>query len=72
MSDLEHHPRNGGPRAFGVGEFCRRYGVGRTTAYAEMRAGRLQRRKVGKRGLIAADDAEDWLAGLKDDKSEGR
>ncbi len=51
-------------RAFGVEEFCRRYGVGRTTAYAEMKAGRLPRRKVGKRSIIAEDDAEEWLRAL--------
>jgi hypothetical protein len=51
-------------RAFGIDEFCRRYGVGRTTAYAEMTAGRLRRRKVGKRSLVTEDDAEAWLASL--------
>lgn len=51
-------------RAFGVEEFCRRYGVGRTTAYAEMKAGRLSRRKVGKRSIITEDDAEAWLRAL--------
>ena len=54
----------GNRRAFGIDEFCRRYGVGRTTAYAEMTAGRLRRRKVGKRSIITEDDAEAWLASL--------
>jgi len=65
MSNTENHPNNtGNPRAFNVGEFCRRYGIGRTTAYAEIAAGRLRRRKVGKRSLIAEDDAEAWLNSL--------
>ena len=51
-------------RAFGIEEFCRRYGVGRTTAYAEMKAGRLRRRKVGRRSIIAEEDAEAWLNAL--------
>ena len=51
-------------RAFSIDEFCRRYGIGRTTAYAEISAGRLRRRKVGKRSLIAEDDAEAWLDSL--------
>jgi excisionase family DNA binding protein len=51
-------------RAFAVEEFCRRYSVGRTTAYAEIKAGRLRRRKVGKRSIIAQEDAEAWLHGL--------
>jgi hypothetical protein len=65
MGITEKKPDNiGNQRAFGIDEFCRRYGVGRTTAYAEMTAGRLQRRKVGKRSLITEDDAEAWLASL--------
>jgi hypothetical protein len=51
-------------RAFGIEEFCGRYSVGRTTAYAEMKAGRLRRRKVGKRSIIAQEDAEAWLRWL--------
>ena len=46
-------------RAFDVKIFCRRYSVGRTTAYGEMKAGRLRARKVGKRTIITEDDAED-------------
>ena len=65
MNNTEKHDDNtGNRRAFGIDEFCRRYGVGRTTAYAEMTAGRLRRRKVGKRSLITEDDAEAWLARL--------
>jgi excisionase family DNA binding protein len=65
MSTNEKQADNTGKRrAFGIDEFCRRYGVGRTTAYAEMAAGRLRRRKVGKRSLVAEDDAEAWLASL--------
>jgi excisionase family DNA binding protein len=51
-------------RALSISEFCRRYGIGRTTAYAEIVAGRLRAIKVGQRTLITADDAEAWLAAL--------
>ena len=51
-------------RAFSVDEFCSRYGVGRTTAYAEIKANRLQVVKAGKRTLIPADSAEAWLENL--------
>lgn len=61
MSDPESTPIALPLRAFGIAEFCRRYGIGRTTAYAEIAAGRLRRRKVGKRSLITEDDAEAWL-----------
>ena len=47
-----------------IAEFCQRYGLGRTTAYEEIKTGRLRGRKVRKRTLIAEDDAEDWLRQL--------
>jgi hypothetical protein len=64
VSDSQNQASEKILRAFGIGEFCRRYSVGRTTAYAEMKAGRLRRRKVGKRSIIAQEDAEAWLQGL--------
>ena len=44
-------------RVFSINEFCSRYGVGRTTAYEEIKAGRLQVVKAGKRTLVPADAA---------------
>lgn len=61
MSGSKSSPIVGPSRAFSIDEFCRRYGIGRTTAYAEIAAGRLRRRKVRKRSLITEDDAEAWL-----------
>jgi hypothetical protein len=59
-------------RALSIDAFCERYGVGRTLTYAEIKAGRLQARKVGNRTVIPVDASEDWLAALKDihDKSD--
>jgi excisionase family DNA binding protein len=51
-------------RAFSIGEFCSNYGLGRTKTYDEIRKGRLRGRKIGKRTLIARDDAESWLRRL--------
>jgi excisionase family DNA binding protein len=51
-------------RVFSVAEFCSRYGVGRTTTYEEIKAGRLQAVKAGKRTLVTADAAESWLKSL--------
>lgn len=48
-------------RAMSLPQFCARYGPGRTKAYEELKSGRLRGRKVGKRTIIAEDDAEDWL-----------
>jgi excisionase family DNA binding protein len=51
-------------RAFSIGEFCAQYGLGRTKTYEEIKKGRLRGRKIGKRTLIARDDAENWLQRL--------
>jgi excisionase family DNA binding protein len=55
---------SGGLRALTIEEFCAKFGVGRTTAYREISAGRLKMVKVGKRSLVRIDDAEQWLAVL--------
>jgi len=51
-------------RAMSIAEFCQRYGIGRTTAYAEIKEKRLRGRKIGKRTIITEDDAEEWLRHL--------
>jgi excisionase family DNA binding protein len=51
-------------RAMSIGEFCQHYGIGRTTAYEEIKRGRLRGLKVGKRTLITEENAEDWLRRL--------
>jgi Helix-turn-helix domain len=51
-------------RAMRIPDFCERYDIGRTKAYEEINAGRLRARKAGRRTIITADDAEDWLGRL--------
>jgi len=51
-------------RAMSIAEFCARYGIGLTTAYAEINEGRLRARKCHRRTLIAEADAEAWLKRL--------
>lgn len=45
-------------------DFCQRYGVGRTKAYSEIKAGRLKARKNGKATIITEPDAQAWLTCL--------
>jgi hypothetical protein len=60
----------GGPQAppnkrvFSIADFCQSYGIGRTRAYAEIKAGRLRIIKAGRRSLIPIESAEAWLAAL--------
>jgi hypothetical protein len=48
-------------RALSVRRFCESVGIGRTRFYHEVKAGRLRIRKVGRRTIVTADDAEEWL-----------
>lgn len=38
--------------------------VGRTTIFAEIKAGNLKARKVGRRTIILATDFQGWLSSL--------
>ncbi len=49
---------------FSVNEFCQWAGIGRTAAYAEMKADRLSAKNFGSRTLIPKIEAERWLASL--------
>ena len=53
-------------RAFTLPEFCRQYKIGRTKAYEEINAERLKAVKCGAKTIIRADDAEAWLASLRE------
>ena len=43
-----------------IDDFCREFGVGRSKAYAEIRAGRLKAFRLGDRTAIAGEDAWSW------------
>jgi hypothetical protein len=43
--------------AYSVERFCQAFDIGRSTAYKEIRAGRLKARKARARTLIAHEDA---------------
>jgi excisionase family DNA binding protein len=42
--------------------FCATYKISRTTAYEQIKAGKLKVRKVGRATRIASEDAEAWFA----------
>jgi hypothetical protein len=56
--------RRASQRAMSISAFCEIYDIGRTKAYEEINAGRLKARKAGRRTIITADDAEEWLGRL--------
>jgi excisionase family DNA binding protein len=51
-------------RAMNIHQFCERYNLGRTTAYEQIKLGRLRALKCGKRTIITEDHAEEWLRSL--------
>ncbi len=48
-------------RALDIDTFCRKYSIGRTMTYAEIKAGRLKTAKIGKKRLIPSEAAEEWF-----------
>ncbi len=54
------------PRAaWSLPEFLTRYQVTRTRAFEDMKAGRLQRVRIGRRILIPVEAAEAWWQSLQ-------
>ncbi len=50
--------------AMTVKQFLEWVHISRSTFYKEVRAGRIKLRKVGRRSLVAREDAEAWLSNL--------
>jgi excisionase family DNA binding protein len=60
MLDQKTHPE--GRRAFRIQDFCKTYGLSRSTTYKLMAAGKLRTVLVGGRRLIPVDAAEALIA----------
>ncbi len=50
--------------ALTISEFCKNFGIGRTFAYAEIKAARLAACKAGKKTLILRAEAQRWATSL--------
>lgn len=50
--------------ALSPNDVCRRYGIGKTQFYALVKAGQIKSRKLGRRTLVAAADAQAWFDSL--------
>lgn len=57
-------------RAYSIDEFGDAYGPKRSLTYKLLNEGKLKAVKVGKKRLILADDAEAWLASLKNELNQ--
>lgn len=47
-------------QSYSLNEFARQNAIGLTTVRGEIKAGRLAARKIGRRTIIAAEDAKAW------------
>ena len=56
-------------RAFRIDEFAHRNSISRAQVYIELKAGRLNARKVGSATLITIEDENAWLSALPTMKS---
>jgi hypothetical protein len=62
---MNHSPNEPiAPAAMDMNEFCRWACIGKTKAYAEVKAGRLPVRKIGIKTIVLRSDAEQWLRSL--------
>jgi excisionase family DNA binding protein len=52
------------PIAYTIPDFCRTFGIGRTTVYRLIDDGKIEVRKVGRRTVIDAASAVLWYASL--------
>ena len=53
-----------GRGALSIAKLCAYASVGRTTVFAEIKAGRLSAHKLGRSTIIFAEDADAWLQSL--------
>jgi len=56
-------------KAYSISELSNVVSLGRTKLYEEIKEGRLKTRKVGRRTLITAQDADAWLNSLSDGRA---
>lgn len=63
-------PTSAEAKAHSVDQFCRHYGIGKTTAYKLMARGELRARKIGRRTFIMDEDARALFEGAAAFQSE--
>lgn len=61
---MNHVPNVEQSLAFTIAQAAKLAGVGRSTLYSELGAGKLIARKMGRRTIILAVDLSQWLSQL--------
>ena len=60
------------PLALSIDEAAKMLSIGKTKLYAELSAGRLEGKKLGKRTLVTRESIENWLANLESYPSQSQ
>lgn len=50
--------------AYSISEFCNLFSIGKTKTYEEIKEGRLKLTKIGRRSIVTAQAADNWLNSL--------
>jgi hypothetical protein len=58
-------------QSYSLSEFARQNRIALTTVYGEIKAGRLVAHKIGRRTIIAAEDARAWREQLPKIQPQG-
>lgn len=53
-------------RAYEINEFCKAFGVGRSFIYEQIADGKLFAKKIGRKNIITAEEADRWVNSLPD------
>jgi hypothetical protein len=69
MEEMDTTAQGNCKRSFRIEEFAHRNSISRAQVYIELKAGRLNARKVGSATLITTEDEDAWLRALPSMKS---
>lgn len=65
IADKDHDTNgNAEARALSIAKFCIVFDVGRTTVFAQIKAGALHAKKCGRRTIIPVEEGLRWLRSL--------
>jgi len=53
---------NKSPRVYSVKDFLREFSISRAKFYEEIKRGKIRARKIGRKTVVAREDAEAWLS----------
>lgn len=65
------HQQSLAKAAYSIAELCQTLGIGKTTAYSQIQAGRIKTLKVGRRTIVPATEVAAFLERLAAEAAGG-